>query len=512
MLTASSSSERTEFSEFYSYRYFASEGFLPGYNFPRLPLSAYIPARRSKQQDEYLSRPRFLAIAEFAPRAIVYHEGSRYIINRSLLAVREDRSSVLTSSVKQCDHCGYLHPLDHTASIDVCIQCGKKLPQSLNSLFRLQNVSTRRRDKINSDEEERLRQGYDIRTGVRFSTRANGAYTVLVEDEDQQPLARLTYGQAAMLWRINFGPLRRKDKSVYGFVLDTERGYWEKDDESTGDPDDPMSAKKVRVIPYVEDTRNCLLFEPLVDLDTRQMTSLQSALKSAIQVRYQLEDNELAAEPLPDMQHRRILLFYEATEGGAGVLRQLADDPRAVAAVAEEALARCHFDPATGTDLRKADLALEECVAACYHCLMTYANQRDHRQLNRHSIQPYLLQLTGGRAVLQESAPLAPPDISKLATVQGDLDIEQEWLRQLRLRDFSSPSHAHEPLGSCRAAPDFFFKRSSVAVYVDGDDSARAVRDADLVEALEDEGYFVLRFPSPEQWDALFTRYIASFQ
>src|SRR6202043_2063608 len=97
-------------SDFYSYRYFASEGFLPGYNFPRLPLSAYIPARRSKQRDEYLSRPRFLAIAEFAPRAIVYHEGSRYIINRSILSVREDGSGVLTTSVKQCTQCGYLHP------------------------------------------------------------------------------------------------------------------------------------------------------------------------------------------------------------------------------------------------------------------------------------------------------------------------------------------------------------------------------------------------------------------
>ncbi|MCK5802333.1 MAG: DEAD/DEAH box helicase, partial [Lentisphaeria bacterium] len=32
-------------SDFYSYRYFASEGFLPGYNFPRLPLSAFIPGR-----------------------------------------------------------------------------------------------------------------------------------------------------------------------------------------------------------------------------------------------------------------------------------------------------------------------------------------------------------------------------------------------------------------------------------------------------------------------------------
>ena len=57
--------------DFYSYRYFASEGFLPGYNFPRLPLSAFIPARRGRLgRDEFLSRPRFLAIAEFGPRAL----------------------------------------------------------------------------------------------------------------------------------------------------------------------------------------------------------------------------------------------------------------------------------------------------------------------------------------------------------------------------------------------------------------------------------------------------------
>src|SRR5690606_20905423 len=51
-------------SDFYSYRYFASEGFLPGYNFPRLPLSVYLPSprRRSKDHDEFLSRPRFLAV------------------------------------------------------------------------------------------------------------------------------------------------------------------------------------------------------------------------------------------------------------------------------------------------------------------------------------------------------------------------------------------------------------------------------------------------------------------
>ena len=37
-------------SDFYTYRYFAAEGFLPGYSFPRLPLSAFIPGQRAARQ------------------------------------------------------------------------------------------------------------------------------------------------------------------------------------------------------------------------------------------------------------------------------------------------------------------------------------------------------------------------------------------------------------------------------------------------------------------------------
>ncbi|MCB0013267.1 MAG: DEAD/DEAH box helicase, partial [Anaerolineales bacterium] len=84
--------ERISQSDFYSYRYFASEGFLPGYNFPRLPLSAYIPGRRGRRgdDDEFLQRPRFLAISEFGPQSIIYHEGSRYVINQVILPVTGD--------------------------------------------------------------------------------------------------------------------------------------------------------------------------------------------------------------------------------------------------------------------------------------------------------------------------------------------------------------------------------------------------------------------------------------
>src|SRR5262249_22566681 len=64
--------------DFNPYRYLASEGFLPGYSFPRLPLAAYIPVGgRSRKDGDYVQRPRFLAIKEFGPRALIYHEGAR---------------------------------------------------------------------------------------------------------------------------------------------------------------------------------------------------------------------------------------------------------------------------------------------------------------------------------------------------------------------------------------------------------------------------------------------------
>ena len=88
-------------------------------------------------------------------------------------------------------------------------------------------------------------------------------------------------------------------------------------------------------MPYVEDHRNVLLVEPVRSLPVAVMASLQPALKNAIQVLYQLEDSELAVEPMPKLDERRLLLYYESAEGGAGVLRQLLDNPDAIAEVAE---------------------------------------------------------------------------------------------------------------------------------------------------------------------------------
>jgi len=71
-------------SDFYTYRYLATEGFLPGYNFPRLPLYAYVPSIGSGPgaRAAYLQRARFLAIAEFGPHSLIYHEGRAYRVHK----------------------------------------------------------------------------------------------------------------------------------------------------------------------------------------------------------------------------------------------------------------------------------------------------------------------------------------------------------------------------------------------------------------------------------------------
>ena len=76
-------------SDFYTYRYLASEGFLPGYSFPRLPLSAFIPGTRG-EDSAWLQRARFLAITEFGPGALIYHEGATYQVSRIALPRRGD--------------------------------------------------------------------------------------------------------------------------------------------------------------------------------------------------------------------------------------------------------------------------------------------------------------------------------------------------------------------------------------------------------------------------------------
>lgn len=506
-------------SDFYSYRYFASEGFLPGYNFPRLPLSAFIPGRRQvreKTGEEFLSRPRFLAISEFGPRAIVYHEGSRYEINKVILPVGD---GPILGQMKRCSACGYLHSTpEGQPGPDVCEHCGQSLGMARANMFRLQNVATRRRERINSDEEERLRKGFDLQTSVRFEERG-GKPSPRKADlyEGTTPLAVLHYGDAATIWRVNLGMRRRDVTKPDGFVLDLERGYWasQKDlaDQENGEAED-MSSNVARVIPYVEDRRNCLLFEPRPSREPAFMATLQAALKNAIQVCFQLEDSELAAEPLPSADTRTHILIYESAEGGAGVLRRLVEDGQAtLIEVAKTALDLLHFDRETGEDLKFPRGSREACVAACYDCLMSYGNQWDHELLDRLLVRDYLLAMSRGTLKVSSSAKSREDHLAGLIKL-CESKLEKDWLRFLYAKGFRLPTRAQVPYKPCMTRPDFTYDDHQAVVYVDGpphDFPERQSRDAAQNICMADSGFQVIRFHHTDNWDEVVKSYPSVF-
>lgn len=506
-------------SDFYPYRYFASEGFLPGYSFPRLPLTAYIPARRVRRQfDEFLSRPRFLAISEFGPRAIIYHEGSRYSIDRVTLPVSDSGDGFATVRVKHCPVCGYLHPITSGDGLDRCERCNALLDNIIDNLFRLQNVSTRRRDRISSDEEERQRQGFELRTSIRFTDHAGTISASTSEIQYQgEKIGKLTYGHAASIWRMNLGWRRRKNPGQFGFMLDIVHGYWEKkdkdDSKSHNEDDEPVMEKKMRVVPFVEDHKNCLLFEPASNMSIEQMASLQAALKNAIQVEYQLEDSELSAEPLPALDIRRLVLFYEAAEGGAGVLRHLVEDPGAFQRVASKALEICHFDKLSGEDLRRGPNAKEDCEAACYDCLMGYYNQMDHRYLDRQTIKEFLIQCSRSTTTSSPQAYTRAEHYQRLWNLCQS-ELERDWLQMIEKGNYRLPSHSQYLLESCQTRPDFYYEKEHVAIYIDGLYhlySDRQLRDSKQMDCMEDLGYTVIRFAQKDDWTATLMRYPGIF-
>src|SRR5438128_1658830 len=172
-----------------------------------------------------------------------------------------------------------------------------------------------------------------------------------------------------------------------------------------------------------------MVFDPV--RSSAEMASLQAAFKQAIQQHFQLESRELSCEAMPSPQRRQEILFYEASEGGAGVLRQLAEDPTVLPALARRALELCHYDPATLDDRGAAT-----CGKACYECLLEYGNQPDHKDLDRSLIRDILAALARSEC---RPAGGAGSRAERLAALRKrcDSQLEQRWLGmvdQLMLR------------------------------------------------------------------------------
>lgn len=504
----------TQSSDFYTYRYLATEGFLPGYNFPRLPLMAYVPAtsdNRGKQT--YLQRPRFLALSEFGPRSLVYHEGRAYRVVRALLALGPKDSAnaealLPTQSVRICRACGAGH-FDDQASL--CHGCGIALGNVdfVNHIFRIENVATHPAERITANDEERQRQGFDLQTTFEWAVRDHvldvrkGA--AITDKGTDGVVARLAYGPGATITRLNKGLRRRANRTQLGFRIDPVSGWWAKNDDEDDEPSDPTVAPRQWIVPSVRDHKNALLLQPAdPQLSQQALATIQHALLRGIEAVFQLEQGEILAEPMPSREARNGFLLYEAAEGGAGVLTRIVGESVRLAEVAHKALAVLHFKVDGENGLPADPEALTDasdtvCVAACYRCVMSYYNQPDHELLDRRNVQArdFLLRLARAITRLEATTESCATLGNEAARTSAANDPAlAAWLALARARDLPPPDP--EPLvlasGDGESRLPLVWRAHYVTAILDGEATQ-------CLDRLGDLGFEVIAFPASETED-----------
>ena len=441
----------TDLSEFYPYRYLASEGFLPGYNFTRLPLRIFVPTGTTA--GEFISRPRSVALREFGPLNLIYHNGCKYRVSQ---LVTQDAESSLTEA-KISKRAGYFLTGDQS-DLEICPFSGLDLSDNANKdhlhdLLEMTESRCEETARITCEEEERISRGYEVESFFHVDGGDFGSIRRAVARSGDSHLLNLRFIPAARLVSLNKGWRSQKTE---GFPIGMTSGNW-RPSMPEQDSDAREECRLVKL--WTSNLADALYIEPIqaLGLESDGVITLQHALKRAIESVFQVEPSEIGVSAIGDPECPNILL-YEAAEGSLGILSQFVDDVATFRKVIETAEQVCRFDDG------------EYKAPASYDDLMSYYNQRDHQRLDRFLIRDALGKLRLADIEIQANAAFQGYEEQyqhMLRHLDANSSTERTFIDYLYQNGLRLPDDAQKRVPGIYCQPDFYFE-PRIWVFCDG--------------------------------------------
>jgi superfamily II DNA/RNA helicase len=443
----------TELSEFYPYRYLASEGFLPGYNFTRLPIRVFLPSGDGNA-GEFISRPRSIALREFGPLNIIYYSGRKYRVSQ--LVVQDAEGSLKAAKIST--KAGYFLT-DEQMDREICPFTQANLAdnankQNVHDLIEMAESRAEETDRISCEEEERVSRGFQIQTYFSVDGGQLDRVKRAVIKTSENTLLSLRYIPAARLVHVSYR--WRAQTGGDGFPLGMVSGDWR---ASMPAPDSNIKEPYRLVKLWTSNLADALYIQPVepLGLNPDGVITLQHALKRAIETVFQVEPNEIGVVSVGDDEAPNILL-YEASEGSLGILSQFVEDVKVFNRVVDQAIRICRFD------------AADYKGPASYDDLLSYYNQRDHKRIDRALIKDALEKLRVSSVTIETNSGYSSYDEqyqALLRTLDPTSSTERKFIEHLYKAGLRLPDAAQKRVEGIYVQPDFYYA-PRVWVFCDG--------------------------------------------
>jgi superfamily II DNA/RNA helicase/very-short-patch-repair endonuclease len=461
----SEKNKNSSLSEFYTFRYLASEGFLPGYNFTRLPIRVFLGG---KDRNESISRPRFIGLKEFGPNNLIYHNGGKYKVNRiTPNDVSLDLTEIKISKETNYAFLGKDEGKGKNQDPITGTQFTASNIELYQNLLELEEAQSENSERISCMEEVRTSEGYVTELYLNSTDSLLDATKIkLTVDGDE--LMKLFYAPAAKLILLNKKWKRGRDD---GFDIGSKTGFFKtKKQLEKPNLEDPIQ----NIMLYTYDTSDVLYVQPIKSLGLTEdgIVTMLYALEKAIEQLYNIEPVEIDARLMGSDEFKNIML-YESAEGSIGVLKDIARNPVMLGKIFKEAYRICGYNYETKEDL------FPTRPKASYDDLLSYYNQMDHTKIDRHSIIKALELLI----VSNPDDTVGGTYEEKYAELKKGLHHrspgEKVLLEYLFENGYRLPDFTNHNMEQFYVQPDFVYEKEKALVFVDGGVHKKALNKAD---------------------------------